>query len=334
MFSVGDLQQIMPSLQSLCLDLQNKISNLDPENLCNLAQSIVKLRCQLENLRMKRKAADSKADDHESSSQQSENGRGGSSLEEAPKADKEMMTKVVSEIRQRHDASVDELFESCTEMLSLIARTARDILPKFQAMELHSLLQSFAMIPFQVDQFVEDVEQEVQQRLDLMMDSTSTVKDGKDVIDLVRNTANLASEASESMASLLSSNKSTDGLLKTGMKTLLELTSISPKEKKDNDVDNDKSILDWTEAETKVQQTVTAASTAMNRFHELSRQSGTDLHSMIHNFENGVIVDLGRCLELIAGYKRYDFHSHRRQSRFDDSRRKVVTNRLLGRLFQ
>ena len=289
----------------------------------------MRLERQLEDLRVKRKVADSKNDDKE----HSDNEHGGSSLGNNKKAEKEMVSKVVSEIRQRHNASVNELFESCTKILSLIANTARGILPKFKANELHCLLQSFAMIPFQVDQFVEDVEREVHQRLGLM-DSTSTVNDRIGVLDLVQNTANLANEASDSMASLVSSNKSTDGLLKTGMKTLLELTSISSKEKKYNDDDNNNNILDWTEAETKLQQTVTAASIALQRFHESNRQSGTDLDTMIHNFENGVIVDLGRCLELIAGYKRYDFQSHRRKSRFDDSRRKVVTNRLLGRLFQ
>ena len=132
----------MPSLQCLGLDLENKIPSLDPDNLCYLAQSIVRLRRQLEDLRMKRKVADSKNDDKE----HSDNEHGGSSLENDKKAEKEMMTKVVSEIRQRHDASVDELFESCTKMLSLIASTARGILPKFKANELHCLLQSFSMI--------------------------------------------------------------------------------------------------------------------------------------------------------------------------------------------
>ena len=53
----------------------------------------------------------------------------------------------------------------------------------------------------------------------------------------------------------------------------------------------------------------------------------------LRGVEEGTAFELGRCQELVASYRRIDFATGTRQSRYDKDRRKEIAKRALSRLF-
>ena len=70
-----------------------------------------------------------------------------------------------------------------------------------------------------------------------------------------------------------------------------------------------------------------------DRLRAVAKISGADIDAMLQIIEEGANFELGRCKELVAAYRRIDFKSCTRQSRYDKERRKDIGKRLLSRRF-
>jgi hypothetical protein len=56
------------------------------------------------------------------------------------------------------------------------------------------------------------------------------------------------------------------------------------------------------------------------------------LDSLLASLHEDAAFELGRAIELIENYKRIEFSTGRRRSRYDSERRKEIAKRVLSRL--
>ena len=224
---------------------------------------------------------------------------------------------------QMTDGEPETLYQTSTRMLSSVAMYAAERVANLKTGNICRLLAVYSLLPFQADGFIEACEGEVTKRQTLVEAASSTIS----VEDLLRRAAKQAMSANATVFGLISDDgSSTLDSLKKGLKLLFSNRNDEEKEIADemqrftNEV---RSLLD------RVTASVTEVDACMER---IGIASNVHTDTALQRIVEGVNFDLGHCHELIDHYRRIDFSTGRRRSRYDYVRARDLGKRMLSRL--
>ena len=209
----------------------------------------------------------------------------------------------------------DELLDLCDKLLSLIANKARDGIKDFPAQELRRLLSVYSLLPFQADSLIYDIDAEVISRLP-GSDTPSSI--------LVEEVLQDAKEKSESVQRELFHETDEPALkaLKNGLMSLF----------RSNDENGSPEETSLPSAlATLIQESINSTVEASAALQEMQETLHVSIDSIGQQSSEGTYFELGRCQELIANYRRIEFSTGARRSRYDESR-KDMAKRVLSRL--
>jgi hypothetical protein len=228
-----------------------------------------------------------------------------------------------SKILARAHSDVEALHQISTRMLSSVAIFAAERVSNLRAGSLCRLLVVYSFLPFQADDFIKACEGEVAKRQTLLEAASLTAS----VEDLLRQAASQAVMANATVFGQ-SNDDGSSGLdaLKKGIKYI-----FSSRNNEEQAISEEMHIF-TNEVGTlldRVTASVTEVEACMDRIGVASNvHTDTALQRIVEaaNFE------LGRCYELIDHYRRIDFSTGRRRSRYDYVRARDLGKRLLSRL--
>jgi len=196
----------------------------------------------------------------------------------------------------------DTLRDACARMLSILGAYATERVSTLKVDSLCRLLAVYSLSPFQADTFVEDL---LQQAAKNAIEANSTVFGKND---------------DDSRMSLAA--------LKKGLKSIFSPSTA------DNNNDNDKIAEEMKKFTEEVGILVDRVTAAVTRVEECMGQIGSasNVHTdtLLQGIQGGANFELGRCRELIDNYRRINFSTGRRLSRYDFDR--DLGKRLLSRL--
>ena len=216
----------------------------------------------------------------------------------------------------------EEIFSLTQKILTRATEQAIDRIGQLSPEQLRRLLIVVTVSPFEASPFVDAVEREVYNR------STGTSQELKSIRGMIFTATenagrlkNLSSGGRPESDSPLSAFTSTMRSLfyhSEGGNTPSSEQQISQSVKESSDLLH----------EIAVQMLETT-----DRLRAIAKISGSDIVAMLQIIEEGANFELGRCKELIAAYRRIDFKTCTRLSRYDKERRKDIGKRLLSRRF-
>ncbi|CAB9503823.1 expressed unknown protein [Seminavis robusta] len=224
------------------------------------------------------------------------------------------------------------LQETSSRMLSTVARYAAERVTNLRAGSLCRLLVVYSLLPFQADDFINACELEVARRQALLEEASSA----SSVEDLLRQAAQLAVAANATLLGLKTYGEDdADGsspvaALKKGIMSLFSSSSSSPDEDEDSKQEmasNEAIVQRFTNEVGSLFQRVTAVDTCME---QIGIASNVHTDTALQKIMEGANFELGRCHELIDNYRRIEFSTGRRKSRYDYDR--DIGKRLLSRL--
>lgn len=210
-----------------------------------------------------------------------------------------------------------DIHKSCCRLLTALADRASHETVKFSAKEMRRLMLIYAVIPFQADQFVDSIENEVNRRMDALVFAN---RDGS-IQGVTRLVSNSVREVSNSLSGKVEGD-SPVAAFKNGLKALF----------RPSDADGD-APEEVAEMLMKLDRAVSLSQGATDRLERIERGTRIDAEGIIRGKEQGASVELGRCRELIASYRRVDFTTGARTSRYEQERRNDIGKRVLSRLF-
>ena len=233
-------------------------------------------------------------------------------------------TKQVDEDTVIADTGLDfsnAISTSVVHLLQVVARTATEELKSMAAGQMRRLLANYAGLPFQADDFINAIDNEINDRL----------KATKYVTNLPESASRAATAARGSWDAL--AEKSDDGsshlaALRNGLRSMF---SKSPGEGEEKDPEGDFSKLE--EVADLLTETATTAHIVTDHFARVLKLTNKDPGLLLSAEQRGSVFELSRCQELIASYRRVNFGSGERQSRQDDLERKGIGDQVISRIF-
>lgn len=217
-------------------------------------------------------------------------------------------------------ADVDpELKELCDAVLSSLSRHAATLVESIRPVEMQRLLSVFALSPFQTDELVSAIEGEVERRLSKLHQT------GPDLRDRLARCAVQADRLRRNDAG------SPLDAIRDGLR------SIFGRHKHDESVDDASENLEGEdEADNdnleQIDETLGSIVELAAMTEEVEAATTTSIGRLTQNAMEGAFFELGRCRELIAHYRRIDFQSGKRETRYDHELRRSMAKRVLSRL--
>jgi hypothetical protein len=179
------------------------------------------------------------------------------------------------------------------------------------------LLLIYAVTPFQADAVVNSIEKQVEERLKAL---SATEKSGVTVDEAVRVAAEGMLRANQRLFD--KGGESPVAVIKHGIKSLFRHS------------ENDEEQSGEAEELAKCMHQASASTQLLaDKVFQLRKGMGADVEAILQGREQSIVVELGRCLELIQSYRRIDFDTGARQTRYDRTRRRDIGKRVLSRLF-
>jgi hypothetical protein len=211
------------------------------------------------------------------------------------------------------------ILDSTDRLLACVAEKAIEKVRDLSGAEMRKLLFVYLLVPFQADDLVDAMEEETNQRTAAL----SFAGDKERIQGLIRDAADSALQAYNSLSARPSTVGST---IKNGIKAIFGV----------HDVDEEISEGDaarLSQVAESVYRTSALSRDISERMERVERATGLDIETLMRGVEQGAAVELGRCRELIASYRRIDFATGSQGGRCDSERRKDIGKRLLSRLF-
>jgi len=229
-------------------------------------------------------------------------------------------------IDNENSTSIDkEVFDLCNELLSEVAKEATHKVPDFAAAEIRKLLLVYFVLLFRADGIIDAFEVEITRRL-AALDSAASMSDDRSIQKLVQVAADSSLEAGNALSKLHKDEGSSLSSIKSGIKSL-----FSSDKEDETAPEEDSSKLE--ELSDLVNRAAASACEAAARVERVGRGAEVNAEMTLRGVEEGAAFELGRCQELVASYRRIDFATGTRQSRYDKERRKEIAKRCLSRLF-
>eukprot|EP00978_Attheya_sp_CCMP212_P032555 scaffold127791_cov42-Attheya_sp.AAC.1 len=225
---------------------------------------------------------------------------------------------------------------NCKALLSIVASEASNFVSQMETENLQRILRVYATIPHQADAFIDIIETEVDARLAILLSGTLSAHN-ENISDLIREAALTSLEAANKMSG---KGLSLSNPFKNGLRALFEKVP-QPDAAKDAEEDNPEIAADATtvditsaaeDASEMVERSAKSIQKVAARVDRLKMVAIINPDNLISGIEDGAGFELGRCKELIASYRRIEFQTGIRRSRYE--RRNDIGKRILSRLFQ
>lgn len=227
------------------------------------------------------------------------------------------------ELAMEHNVTTarNAILESTSQLLTKVSELAIENVGSLTASELRELLLLYSSLPFRADSLVDTIEEETARRLKVLGFKGPT----ESVQDLARRAFDSSVLASNTLSED-SDSASTVNTIKNGIKAIFGVHEIS-KEASEEDLAMLRALAENT------QQTTTLVRETLGRMEQIRQGTGTDTETLLRGAEQGAAIELGRCQELIAVYRRNDFSTGEPMGRYDSARRRGISKRILSRLF-
>lgn len=220
---------------------------------------------------------------------------------------------------EQQDVSVeDSMILLCDGLLASMAEQAKSEVSSASALELQRLLSVYSLLPFQADVLVDTIEAEVNARLP---------KSGNQPMIMVEDLLHQAREKSEFVQKELFQDEESSGMraaLKNGIMSLFRSVESAD--------GNESSDTLPKEIASMIQDSITTTVEASSALQQMQESLHVSIDSIGQRNSEGTYFELGRCQELIANYRRVEFSTGTRRSRYDEEGRKIVSKRVLSRL--
>jgi len=215
----------------------------------------------------------------------------------------------IVEVNEEKTAS--SLLNHCYDLLSSLSERITDEIPHLTASQMRKILQAYHIMPYQADEMVNALEVEIKQRISIIDSESISYFDGKksNIISKIREAGDQFVDASTILTRMIEGKKKGHDAI------LLDDDSVS-------------NMMDH------MNRAIATACEAATRLERIERGAHIDVESSLRLVENGVAFELGRCLELIDGYRLIEFSSGTRRGRFTGGKKKNLGKRILSRLFQ
>jgi hypothetical protein len=221
--------------------------------------------------------------------------------------------------------SVDkEILRSCDTILVTIASIAKDVISQLKIDEIRRLLTVYSLLPFQADEFVQSVEEEITRRKNALEFAWASGKIGDLLIDASERTstvnATLFGEYSEG-----SPFEAIKSKLKTLFSTPTSEGGSEEYDEHDNTISEELSLM--------IKRAATSTTNAARAFSMVRETCQISPDELLQEMKGYTSFEIGRCIELVENYKRNEFSTGTRRSRYN-SRRKEIAKRVLNRLIR
>lgn len=218
-------------------------------------------------------------------------------------------------------SNFDILNETSSRMLSTVGRLAGGRVSNLQAASLCRLLVVYSLLPFQADDLINACDNEVAKRQKLLESAAST----SSVEDLLRRAARTAVAANRTVFGKSEDSSSPMETLKKGLKSLFSSHN------EEDEISEE--MHKFTDQVGRLLNQVTASVTRVDQcMEQIGTASNVHTDTALQRIMEGANFELGRCRELIDNYRRIEFSTGRRRSRYDYERRRDIGKRLLSRL--
>eukprot|EP00934_Nitzschia_sp_Nitz4_P005833 Nitzschia sp. Nitz4//scaffold13_size275219//181877//185890//NITZ4_000891-RA/size275219-augustus-gene-0.269-mRNA-1//-1//CDS//3329536065//5823//frame0 len=208
-----------------------------------------------------------------------------------------------------------EIREVCADILSSVSQEAIHKVNELSPLEMRRLLSVFSLLPFQADEFVNVLEDKVTratEEIDLPRISTESIlRDARDKCGILRQKMSDDSSISRLEA------------LKARLLSLFQpLEDSEPTPETNLPTD----LADM------IENAINASLEAFSNLENVQKKYGLDIDVYNQRTNEGSQFELGRCKELIANYRRVEFGTGFRRSRYDEERRQYILKQVLSRL--
>lgn len=291
--------------------LEAKVESLQMgQELVDVAQTVGKLRRAVERLQQQSSEdapTDSKHAKDEDSESQQEN---------------EIVT-ANDEFTLEHNATLvrNAILESTSEVLKKVSDLAIEKVNDLSAAEMRELLLVYSFLPFKAGDLVDTIEEEANRRLEVL----GFKGPSESVQDLARRAFDSSLLASNTLSGE-SESASTVATIKNGIKAIFGVHDIS-------EVASEENVAMLTALADNTRRTTTLVRETLGRMEQIRQGTGKDTETLLRGVEQGAAMELGRCQELVACYRRVDFSTGSQGGRYDSERRRGISKRILSRLF-
>lgn len=218
------------------------------------------------------------------------------------------------------------LLAHCNKVLAALSEKITSEINQLTASQMRKVLQAYHIMPFQADEMVNTIEAEVKLRVSALADMSAASSEGSSssIQSLIRHSSDRFVDA----VSILSELSSKEG----NLSSTNNYESVA-----DKSSSKDQSIL-FTEELSRVKdhmnRAIAAVCEATTRLERIERGAQMSVESSLRSVQNSAAFELGRCQELIDGYRLFEFDSGSHRRRFTGGKKKNVGKRILSRLFQ
>ncbi|KAG7351141.1 hypothetical protein IV203_010501 [Nitzschia inconspicua] len=303
------LMKAMPQALSLFPPILERISELLPEvengsELCDIAASLGLV-----------KEAMAKPEHGEKKS-------GGDDVEES--SSDSTVVAITKEETEKDNTARYELNTAVDGVLDSIGSVVQELCPRLTAKDIRRILEVYSLLPFQADDMVDAIANEVVGRLSAIEELSKNrtlddlLADAKQKSAIVKST--LYEEADKSFLDSIKSG-------------FLSLFGSNNDEQKEDEEEPDERTVMTERIASMIQDSVATTSKAAERAQAEESILLTTLDESLLLLREEVSFELGQCVELIENYRRIEFSTGKRRSRYDRDRRNDIAKRVLSRLF-
>jgi hypothetical protein len=221
------------------------------------------------------------------------------------------------------DRSVDaELSMMSDHVMGSIGAIAIEATARLTAKQIRRLLTVHCLLPFQSDDLVATLEAEVSKRLKALQDLSSK----NQTLESLLPEAKAKSRLLESTL-FEDSNESLFGSIKAGI-----MSWFRPGHNSDELKGDEERAIMAKEIASIIQDSISATSAVATRARDVQDTLQISLDGTMDSVKDGVSFELGRSKVLIENYRRIEFSTGTRRSRYDKVRRNEIAKRVLSRL--
>ncbi len=249
-----------------------------------------------------------------------------SSAKKEESIDEEINAEVENEESSQPEDVHEKINSMSEQMLNSIAALVIDRAETLTANDIRRLLEVYSLLPFQADEMISCLSNEVSNRLEVLSD----LQDDQPLSNLMDDASKKSSVVKTSLF-----DDSNTSIFESMKVKFFSLFSSSNKEDNDDEVVNevtDEGTNLTEEIASAIQDSISATNEVSKRAKTYQTALHVPLDMIIKNQMEGAAFELGRSLELIENYYRTEFSTGERRSRYDRNRKNYVAKRVLSRL--
>jgi hypothetical protein len=219
--------------------------------------------------------------------------------------------------------SKDSLSTVIDGVLDSIATIAKDMSSQLTATEVRRILEVFSLLPFQADEMVDVLAEEVSARLSAL----ENLAENRTLFSLLVEAKQKASVVKSTLYE--EADKSFFTSIKNGFMSLFG--SNNDEQTEEEEPDESRGMTE--KIASMIQDSIFTTLQALDRATSEESALLISLDEVLKTRREEALFELGQSLELIGNYRRIEFSTGNRRSRYDKDRRNDIAKRVLSRLF-